>query len=216
MRTRRRKIGFFSGFFGILGLFLALAGVFLAVTNREASPVLLRQPEAAGIQVQTMLDALCAGEYDVVSDCLYGTPDLGMEGQAADRVGQLFWEALGDSFSYEVPGDFHATDSGVALDVTISALDLSAVTANLRERAQAKMEQRIAQAEDASELYDENHEYREEFVMDSLYEAAREALEQDAKTITWDLTLNLIYENGQWWIMPEQALLKALTGGILN
>ena len=129
---------------------------------------------------------------------------------------QLFWEALGASFSYEIPGDFHATDSGVALDVTISALDMGAVTVNLRERARVLMENRIQEAENTDQIYDENNEYREDFVMDALYDAALEALEQDAKTITWDLTLNLIYENGQWWIMPDQALLKALTGGILN
>jgi hypothetical protein len=216
MKTRRRKIGFYSGLFGLLALILACAGIYLAFSNREASPVLVKQPQEAREQVQTMLDALCDGDHETVSRCLYGTPDLGMEGQAADRVGQLFWEALGASFSYEIPGDFHATDSGVALDVTISALDMGAVTVNLRERARVLMENRIQEAENTDQIYDENNEYREDFVMDALYDAALEALEQDAKTITWDLTLNLIYENGQWWIMPDQALLKALTGGILN
>lgn len=216
MKMKRRKIGFFSGLFGLLGLILTVAAVFLAVSNRSAAPVLLKQPEAARVQVQTMLDALCAGDYETVSGCLYGTPDLGMEGEAADPVGQLFWEALGDSFTYEILGDFHATDSGVSLDVTISALDIDSVTANLRQRAQTLLEQRIADAEDTSEIYDENNEYREDFVMDALYDAARDALAEDAQTITWDLTLNLIYENGQWWIMPENRLLQALSGGILN
>ena len=216
MKMKRRKIGFFSGLFGLLGLILTAAAVFLAVTNRSAAPVLLKQPEAARVQVQTMLDALCAGDYETVSGCLYGTPNLGMEGEAADPVGQLFWEALGDSFTYEILGDFHATDSGVSLDVTITALDIDSVTVNLKQRAQTLLEQRIADAEDTSEIYDENNEYREDFVMDALYDAARDALAEDAQTITWDLTLNLIYENGQWWIMPENGLLQALSGGILN
>lgn len=216
MRMRKRKIGFLSGLFGILGILLALTGIMLALSNREASPILAKQPEAARNQVTTMLDALCQGEYDTVSDCLYGTPNLGMGGEAADEVGQLFWNALRQSFTYEILGDFHATDSGVALDVSISAMDLSATTAKLGDRATAVMEKRIADAEDTSDIYDENNEYREEFVMDALYTAAREALAQDAETITWELTLNLVYENGQWWIMPESSLLKAISGGILN
>lgn len=216
MKTMKRKIGFFSGLFGLLALVSAVAGIYLAVSNRNASPILAKQPEAAGTQVQTMLDALCAGEYETVSSCLYGTPDLGMDAQAADPVGQLFWDALGESFRYEIPGDFHATDSGVSLDVTISALDLSVATANLRERAQTLLEQRIADAEDPGEIYDANNEYREDFVMGALYDAALAALAEDTADITWDLTLNLIYENGQWWIMPEPELLKALSGGILN
>jgi hypothetical protein len=104
----------------------------------------------------------------------------------------------------------------VALNAGISALDLDSVTANLRDRARSSMEERIAQAEDTDDIYDENNEYREEFVMAALYDAAREALEQDARQITWELTLNLVYENGQWWIMPDQALLRAISGGILS
>lgn len=216
MRMRKRKIGFMSGLFGILGVLLALTGVMLALSNREASPILTKQPESARNQVTTMLDALCQGEYDTVSSCLYGKPNLGMDGEAAEEVGQLFWDALRESFSYEILGDFHATDSGVALDVSISAMNLSAVTANLGDRATAVMEQRIADAEDTSEIYDENNEYREEFVMGALYTAAQEALEEDAEITTWKLTLNLICENGQWWIMPESGLLNAISGGILN
>ena len=216
MRMRKRKTGFFSGVYGALGAFLAAVCVLLALMNKNASPVLLKQPQAAMDQVSTMMDALCAGDYDAVSRCLYGRPDLGIDREAEDPVGALFWDALEESFSYEILGQFHATDSGVALNATITALDLDSVTVNLRDRARRIMEQRIEEAEDPDELYDENNEYREDFVMDALYEAAREALEQDARQITWELTLNLIYENGQWWIMPEQRLLGAISGGILN
>ena len=52
--------------------------------------------------------------------------------------------------------------------------------------------------------------------LDALFTAAKEALKRDARQTSWDLTLNLVYENGQWWIMPEQALLRAISGGILK
>ena len=216
MRTRKRKIGFFSGVYGVLGGFLAVICICLALLNMNAGPILLQQPQSAMDQVQTMLDALCAGDYDTVSSCLYGQPDLGVDREAEDPVGRLFWDALAESFSYEMGGVFHATDSGVALDVTVHALDLNSVTGNLRERARALMEQRIAEAEDTEDIYDENYDYREEFVMGALYQAAQDALSQDARQTSWTLTLNLVYENGQWWIMPEQDLLRAISGGILK
>lgn len=216
MKIRKRKIGFFSGVYGALGAFLAAVCMFLALMNMNASPVLLKQPQAAMDQVNTMMDALCTGDYDTVSQCLYGKPNLGLDREAEDPVGALFWNALEESFSYEVHGQFHATDSGVAMNATISALDLDSVTANLRDRARVLMENRIAEAEDANEIYDENNEYREDFVMDALYDAAREALEQDVRYTSWELTLNLVYENNRWWIMPDQALLQAISGGILN
>ena len=216
MRTKKRQIGFFSTVYGLLAAVLVLGCIGLALLNTNASPVLLQQPQSAMDQVQTMLDALCAGEYQTVSACLYGQPNLGLDREAEDPVGQLFWDALEESFTYEIGGEFHATDSGVALDVSISALDINSITLNLRERAQTLMEAQIAQAEDPDELYDEHNEYRQEFVMGSLYQAAQDALAQDARYVTWDLTLNLVYENGQWWIMPEQDLLRAVSGGVLK
>lgn len=216
MGNKKRKTGFFSVIYALLGTALAAACVYLALTNRNASPVLVEQPQAAMDQVQTMLDALCAGDYDTVSGCLYGQPDLGMNRDAADPVGRLFWEALTESFSYELGSQFHATDSGVSVDATIHAMELGSVTENLRQRASDMMELRIAQAENPEDIYDENHDYREDFVMDALYSAAQEALAQDARQTSWSLTLNLIYENGQWWIMPEQMLLQAISGGILK
>ncbi len=216
MKIKKRKIGFFSGLFGLLGMCLIGFGAFLALSNINSSPMLVQQPKAAMDQVNTMLDALCEGEYQTVSDCLYGNPSLGMDGEAADQVGQMFWEKLTESFTYEIRGDFHATDSGVALDVTITCLDLDSVTGSIRERAQALMEERIAQVEDLSEIYDENYEYREEFVMDALADAVEAAIAEEAEMISRDLTLNLVYEGGQWWIMPEQDLLRAISGGILS
>ena len=51
---------------------------------------------------------------------------------------------------------------------------------------------------------------------DATLQIPQDALAQDAEYITWDLTLNLVYENGQWWIMPEQSLLHAISAGILK
>ena len=216
MKTRNRQIGFFSIVYGLLAAVLILSCAALALLNANASPILVQQPQAAMDQIQTMLDALCAGEYQTVSTCLYGQPNLGLDREAEDPVGQLFWTALEESFSYEIAGEFHATDSGVALNVSISALDINSVTLNLRQRAQALMENQIAQAEDTDEIYDENNEYREEFVMGSLYQAARDALAEDAQYVTQELTVKLVYENGQWWNLPEQDLLRVISGGTLQ
>ena len=216
MNKKKRKIGFFSGIFGLLGISLAALGIFLALTNTNAEPVLVEQPQAAMDRVQTMLDALCEGDYETVTDCLYGSPVLGLDRLPQDAVGQMFWQALTDSYTYELRGDFHATDSGVAVNATISAMDISSVTVNLRERAQKLLEQRIAEAENTSEIYDSNNEYKDDFVMGALYDAALAALEEDAGSVSWDVTLNLIYKDGQWWIMPEQTLLQAISGGVLK
>ena len=204
----------FAFLFAVLGLCGAVAGIYLGFSNLDADPILVQQPESAREQVEDLMEAVCAGDYAAASALLYGNPDLGMERDAADRVGMLLWEAMESSRTYTLSDEFYATNTGVALDVQMSCLDMASVTVNLRERSQKLLEQRMQEAEDPSEVYDENNEYREDFVMEVLYDAAVEALAEDAKTTTQDVTLNLIYDRGQWKIMPEAALLSAISGGI--
>lgn len=194
----------------------AFAGIYMSFENMDAKPVLVEEPTSVGVRVNAFVEAVRACDYPAVSALLYGTPELGMDRQAADDVGILFWEAMESSRSCELTGRCYATDTGLAWDAQIECLDLRSVTANLRERAQTLLEQRVAAAEDTSEVYDENNEYREEFVMEVLYDAACQALEEDAETITYTFTLNLTYADGQWWIKPESSLLSAISGGILG
>ncbi len=216
MKMEKRRFDFFSVIFGLIGVLAAAAGIWLALNNQTASPVLVEQPAAARSRIVVLMDALCARDYDSLSASLYGNPDLGLSREAEDEVGQLIWNAVAQSYQYELEDGFHATDSGVAMDVVITAMDMNSVTANLRTRAQSLLEQRVQETENPDQVYDEDGEYREDFVMEVLYDAVEEAMAEDAATITWEVTLNLVYENDRWWIMPEEELLKAISGGILG
>ena len=121
---------------------------------------------------------------------------------------------------------FHSVDSpdvlegeqdeqGLAQDVSISCMDVTSVTVNLKERSQTLLEQRVAEAVDVSEIYDENNDYREDFVMAVLRDAVEDALEEDARMMTMELTVNLSYQDGKWWVVADEALLDAISGGIL-
>lgn len=202
--------------FGLLGIALAVVSVQLGFRALDAQPQLVRAPEAARVQAEAMLDAVCQGDFASAGQMLQGQPSLGADRAAGDASGELVWEAFMDSLSYEFLSECYATDSGVAWDVRLTALDISSVTDALRDRSQALLAQRVAEAEDVTQVYDENNDYREDFVMEVLLDAVTAALEEDASYITKDITLNLVYRQGQWWIVPEDALLDAISGGILN
>lgn len=201
-------------FFALLTIAAGCAGIYLAVSNLDAEPILLEAPEAARSQALAMMDSLCAGEYAEVSRVLYGQPELGMDREAADPVGLLFHEAYEASMAYELTRDCYATNSGVALDVKVTALDIDSLTAALRQKSQQLLEQRVAAATDTSEVYDENNEYREDVVMEVLYDAAEQVLAGEKPAVSWDVTLECVYENGQWWIVPEDTLLEVIGCGI--
>ena len=198
-----------------IGVSTAAAAIFLSLHFRGADPILITPPEEAKGKVITLMDAVCSGDYEQVSRMIYGTPSLGVDRAPAEEVGVLIWNAFEDSKSYELLGDCYTTEQGLAQDISVTYMDVTSVTERLRERSQALLEQRIGEAGDISKVYDENNEYREEFVMQVLYDAAEQAVAEDARQVTVELTVNLSYQDGQWWVIADEALLRAVSGGIL-
>ena len=205
-----------AALFGVAGVCAAGLCISLSFQNMNASPVLVEQPESAREQVVTLMEAVSRNDYEGASKVIQGNPVFGADREPADAVSAMIWDAFVESVSYELVGDLYATDSGVAQNIVVTTLDMGSVTANLKERSEKLLEQRVAAAEDPDEVYDENNEYREDFVMQVLYDATVAALNADARNVQHEVTINMIYENGQWWIVSDSALLSAITGGVLK
>lgn len=201
--------------FVIVGIAAAVFAVNLSLDNKDADPVLVAPPEEAKLQVVGLMDAVCAADFTKASTYLQGQPELGVDRDATDPVGVLIWEALCDSMSYELVGECYATEEGLAQNLTVSYMDVTSVTATLKQRSEALLEQRVEEAEDVYDVYDEDMQYREDVVMEVLYAAAQDALAEDATTTTVNLTVNMVYQNDIWWIIADTNLLDAISGGIL-
>ena len=197
----------------LVGIAAGVLAIHVSLRYRQEKPILLEQPELAIGQVTGMMEAVCEGDYDKASTYLLGTPSLGVAEKPENLIGAMLWEAFLDSTEYELTGDCYTTDVGVAQNVSFTYLDTASVTANLRDRAQALLNQRVEEAEDVSEIYDENNDYKEQIVMEALQEAVQAALQEDAKMVTVTLTVNLKHQNGQWWVVVDNALLDAFSGG---
>ena len=201
--------------FAVVGICAAAAAVYIGVNCTDRKPELLTPPTVARSKVVALMDAVCEGDYELASQAILGNPSLGVDREASGNVGAMIWNAFQDSLSYELVGECYTTEDGLAQDVTVTSLDIESVTVNLRQRSQTLLEQRVQEAENTAEIYDENNEYREDFVMTVLYDAAVQALEEDAVVQTVSLTIKLVYSNGSWWVVADNALLDAISGGIL-
>lgn len=200
--------------FGLLALAAAGAALYLTVAGLDAPPVLVEVPPEASRQVTALMDAVCAGDFEEASAHLYGNPDLGLSDAPEDPVGKLVWSAFSDSLSWELSGDCFATDEGLAQKVVLRSLEIASVTENLGSRSGALLALRVEEATDTTGIYDENNEYREDFVMEVLCEAAEAAIREDARYQEQEITLNLTCRDGKWWVLPEQSLIGAISGGI--
>lgn len=210
MRTRRVIAGLLTA----LGLALAIGTIGIVILAVQASPVMLKRPEAAADRAAALMDAVCGGDYETASGMMYGRPSLGARPEDSSPAVDLLWDAFLESLEYEFLGDCYASDSGVAIDVSIRSLDVSGVVDGLDSRAQALLNQRILTAEDSTEIYDENNNFRQELVAEILQEAVRQALEENKKYQQITISLHLIFEQGEWWVMPEAGLLNVLSGSI--
>lgn len=204
---------FISGIFAVAAAAAAVIAIVISFASLDSTPVLMEASEDALGTVDILMEAVSEGNYNEAGAVMYGMPDLGVH-EAADEVGQMVWDAFVSSISYELVGGFHATDSGLAQNVKITSLDMKGIAVNLGTYAEDLLTQRVEEAEDMSQVYDEENNYREDFVMSVLLDAAAMALEKDAEYIEQEITLNLVFKQGQWWVVPEQPLLSAISGGI--
>ena len=74
------------------------------------------------------------------------------------------------------------------------------------------MEPYLAEAQYDSEAFDENGVLRQDFSAGKLRKATEQVLLLRNSYATHQITLELVYQNGQWWVMPKQNLIDIVAG----
>lgn len=205
---------FFAVIFGLLGAAIAAGTVFLCLQSLNQEPVLVKAPIAAATQVESMMRAVCKNDYAAVSELIYGNPDLGASLESEDPVTATIWDAFISSIEYEMTGECYATSAGISQNVHLKYLDIVAITEALQIRARNLLEQRINAAENMEDIYDENNEFRQDFLDTIVVDAVRETIAQDSQYLETDLIVKLAFSDGKWWIVADDALVNFISGGM--
>ena len=203
---------FVSCIFAILGTALLVFSIGLCLVSLDAPVRMEDVPDGAQRCAEAFCDAVNQGDLAAAGALIYGQPDLGVEVQPATEQGALVWNAYADSMVCEFSGNFYAAQSGLARDARITALDIAALMEKLSQYAESSLSAKINAAETLTEIYDENNNYRADLVEQVMREALQQALNWEKATVSIDVTFRMIYRDGSWWIMPDQALLQALSG----
>lgn len=203
---------FFAVILACIGVLLLAGSMGFFLLNQNAAVRILELPQKAVSCSEQFAQSLNDGDLEGAAQLMYGQPDLGVETMPADTESGAIWNAFLDSISFEFTGKCYAVDSGLARQGSITTLDIASVTEKLPERTQALVNQKIASAERLTDVYDEAGHFRGELVNEILQQALQQALAQDAKTVTREVTLKLVNRDGSWWVVPDQALLQAISG----
>lgn len=196
----------------IAGLLVCLCTLAVVIWGTHSSPVVLVDPHAIEDAADSVMAAAVSGDYGTLEGLLYGVPQLGQAPAADDSAEGMLWQAYLDSIEYRFPGSCYSLDSQLALDVSITCLDISAVTETLQETAPGIMAEMASQITEESEVYDKGHNYLDSFLADVMKAAAAKALAQDMPVAEHTLTLRLVRSGGGWQVVPTEALLQFLSG----
>lgn len=202
--------------FALIGIVLLVASLLVCLFSLNAPAIMVGTPKAAQVCAQNLLDAVSAGDYAAASQYIYGQPQLGVDREPAEQTGQMLWDAYVDSFTYELTGRCYSTPNGVAMNAAISSLDIASVGNTLADRMEAMLTARIEAEGEISEIYDEKGDFQEALIQEVLVKSFQQALEEDALITTQEVVLNLTYQDGHWWIVPDGALLQAISGGVIG
>ena len=144
---------------------------------------------------------------------MYGKPSLGLDREPAAAEGKLIWNAYRDSIAVTTDESCYGEGTNIYQTAQVSAMDIPAALSRLDSEAAALLNQRLETAEEPAALLDENGEVPQT-LKDELRTQALTQVLSDAKTVTTQITFQLIEKDGQWWALPDQALLDVLSGGL--
>ena len=212
MKNRKKNV--VAAGFALLAVLLVAVAVMIAVRCRNTPARVIVVPREAGETAVALMDAVCSGDFEGAERYLQGEPNLGVDRRPADPAAAAIWDAFADSLSYKLDGECYISNDSVCQDVEIRAMKIASVTENLNLRTQTLLNQWVESAEDTSIFYDENDAYLDSVVQEALLEAVTQAIQEDARYTQQNITLKLTYSNGQWWVMPESDLLRAISDGI--
>lgn len=205
---------FFAGIFAVIGSLLLVGSVGLCLFSLNAPARIEEIPEGALLCAEAVSDSIDSRDYAALEDCLYGQPELGLSGEPQEELTRMVWELAQENLCISWQGDCYMKDAAVCRDAVVTYLETASVTEGIPARAYALLTQRVEEATDMEQLYDETGEFREELMDEILKTAVTQACQEDAKTSTVEVSLEFVHRDGQWWAVPEQALMMALSGGL--
>lgn len=205
---------YLSIFFAVMTVALIVAtAIGYACFHREP-PTIQTSIEEAEAKTEILMEAICRGDHTAAGDSLCGKPQLQWDEETAAWLSTRLWLAYTDSLSYTFSGPCYATPSGLFRDVTVTALDIPALKPKIQERFEQLMEPYEVVTRYDSEIFDENGVLRQEFSAEILHQAVEQILLEDNAYTEYQITLELVFQDEQWWVVPKQPLIDLIAGVI--
>lgn len=164
----------------------ALAAIMLCVVGSHNGVLLASPGGDPQAAAAAFLDALKTGDYAKVNSCLSGYSTLGLEEEPASEEGKILLNAVRGSYDYTLSGECVRNGVKASQKILFTRLDAAKMSA----AAEAMTDRDFVSA---------------------LSDRAQNAALYETSDI---LDISLEYKDRMWRIIPDDALITALRGGL--
>lgn len=202
-----------SAVFAVVGTVLLVGSVVMSFVALGRPTTAVEPTREANDFAQSVLSALNDGDWAKVADCFYGEPSLGLGREPATEEGKQIWNAYWDSIAVTTDETCYGEGANIYQTAQVTVLDIGEALSRLDGEAAALLNQKVETAEDPAAVLDENGAVPQTLKDEIRGQALTQVL-ADAKTVTSQITFQIIEKDGQWWVLPDQAMLDVLSGGL--
>ena len=200
-----------SAVFAVVGTVLLVGSVVVSFVALNMPTTAVEPTREANDFAQSVLSALDNGDLSQVGTYFYGQPSLDLDREPASAEGKQIWNAYRDSIAVTADDKCYGEGANIYQTAQVTALDMVEALSRLDGETAVLLNQKVETAEDPVAVLDENGEVPQA-LKDELRGQALTQVLADAKTVTTQITFQLMEKDGQWWVLPDQAMLDVLSG----
>ncbi|MBR5489818.1 MAG: hypothetical protein IKV79_00950 [Oscillospiraceae bacterium] len=190
-----------------------IATIVVCSRGLEARPHIMDEGEDPAIVAEEFLALALEGKGAEAEELLLGNSTLGLGAKPEDTIGAMMYDALLDSFSYELSGPCQEDSIDASQVFTVTYLDLTAITSQQKEATTARLEEYVNEADKLQDVFAEDGGYLPELAMAALEEVTEELLARaEDYYVQTELELHLRYSNGEWKVIADGDLFTILSG----
>ena len=143
-----------------------------------------------------------------------GYRSLGLENEPQTASGRLLYQALRQSYGYTLIGDSTVDGMNARQQMQFRYLDVPALEADARTELENVIVE-LSRDRAYDQVYDADNNYLAAFAQEAYARALETVLSHAADYYaTTGVQLSLRSVDGSWRVVPDQNLLKVLSGGL--
>ena len=193
-KANKQTLLWFSA--GLVFSFLTILVVWTGLSGK----VWITGPEEIPDAVDAVMTSIQTGDWVRLEEMISGNPELTPKVGAADSAEKMIWDAYRNSLQWSCEEPFRIHSSLITQKVSVTCMDIPGIT----DAISTMLSSADSTGFDAAT--------QTEF----LHTVAAHVLESELPMIRREITLTFQRNQGHWMLVPNNALLKLLSGFIVH